>query len=107
MYVATQKGLISTSVGSSIEVPRQVVPRKNFFVYPNPSVGKATLANGLAAGGGEFRLTDGSGKVAWVSQVTSDSQPIDISKLAPGTYYYQLIGSSAGEKNGRLVVGKP
>ncbi|SEI38231.1 Por secretion system C-terminal sorting domain-containing protein [Dyadobacter sp. SG02] len=104
LYVATQKGLISTSVGPSIEVPRQTVPRRNFFVYPNPSVGHVTLANGLAAGGGEFRLTDVNGKVALSGRVTSDSQPLDISKLAPGTYYYLLTGT--GEVTGRLVVGK-
>lgn len=107
VYVATQKGLISTSTGPSIEVPRQKIPQKGFFVYPNPSTGHVTLENGLAAGGGEFRLSDGNGKVALSGRVTSDSQPLDISKLAPGTYYYTLAGSGTGERTGRLVVGKP
>jgi photosystem II stability/assembly factor-like uncharacterized protein len=106
LYVATQKGLISTSINSSIEVPRQTIPRKNFFVYPNPSVGHVTLGNGLAVGGDEFRLSDGSGKIVLSSRVTSDSQPLDISKLAPGSYYYMLTGSGTGDRTGRLLVGK-
>lgn len=107
VYVATQKGLISASAGPSIQVPRQRIPQKGFFVYPNPSIGQVTLANGLAAGGDEFRLSDGSGKVALSGRVTSDSQPLDISKLAPGTYYYSLTGSGTVEHTGRLVVEKP
>ncbi|MBO9613523.1 MAG: T9SS type A sorting domain-containing protein [Dyadobacter sp.] len=107
LYVATQKGLISTSTGPSIEVPRQKILPKDFFVYPNPSIGHVTLANGLAAGGGEFRLSDCNGKVTLSGRITSDSQPLDISRLAPGTYYYTLTGSGAGERKGRLVVEKP
>jgi len=90
LYVATHKGLISTSMGASIEIPRQKIPHRDFFVYPNPSIGQVILANGLAAGGGEFRLRDGSGKVALSGRVTSDSQQLDISRLTPGTYYYTL-----------------
>lgn len=107
LYVATQKGLISTFTGPSIEVPRQKIPYRDFFVYPNPSIGQVTLANGLAAGGGEFRLYDGNGKVAWSGIVSSDSQPLDISKLAPGTYYYTLTGNEAGERKGRLEIARP
>ncbi len=106
LYVATQQGLISTPAGLSTEVPRQKIPR-DFFVYPNPSTGQVTLANGLAAGGGEFRLSDGNGKVALSGRVTSDSQPLDVSKLAPGTYYYTLAGGRAEVQVGRLVVEKP
>lgn len=106
LYVATQKGLISTSLGPSVEVPRQPILAREFFVYPNPAIGSVTLANGLAAGGGDFRLSDASGKVALSGRVNSDSQSVDISKLAPGTYYYVLSGSSAGDTAGRLVIGK-
>ncbi|SDF76921.1 Por secretion system C-terminal sorting domain-containing protein [Dyadobacter soli] len=106
LYVATQKGLLSTPLVTRIDVPRQRIP-KDFYVYPNPSFGQVTLANGLAAGSGEFQLSDANGKVAFTSPVISDSQPLDISKLSPGTYYYTLTGSDEGEIKGRLVVGKP
>lgn len=107
LYVATQRGLISTFTGPSVEVPRQKIPQKDFIVYPNPSISQVMLANGLAAGGGEFRLSDSNGKAALSQRITSDSQPLDISKLAPGTYYYTLTGCGAGESKGRLVVGEP
>ncbi|MCF0071192.1 T9SS type A sorting domain-containing protein [Dyadobacter sp. CY261] len=106
LYVATQHGLISTSLGRSFEIPRQTIPRLDFYVYPNPSVADVTLANGLATGGGQFRLTDDQGRVALSSQITSDNQSLDISELEPGTYFYTITGSGTGDRTGRLVVGK-
>ena len=37
--------------------------------------------------------------------VPSGSQPLDISKLAPGTYYYTITGSGTGERTGRVGGG--
>ncbi|RQO30909.1 hypothetical protein DBR32_09360 [Taibaiella sp. KBW10] len=76
-------------------------------VYPNPAKGKINLswhANSDIESKATFQLNNTLGKVvlqqALTQQEGSNEAVVDVSRLAPGIYYYQL------EANGTIYKGK-
>lgn len=78
------------------------------LVYPNPARSEIIIhaAEGIGAGVyPQFVLRDAVGRPVKGITVGSALQRIDVSTLAPGIYFYQLVYSSGSVlENGRLVI---
>lgn len=64
----------------------------DFHVYPNPAHDKLTVEfDNIPDGRKEIRICDMSGKVVRRKIVNRNSQEIDVSDIAPGTYYIRTV----------------
>ena len=81
-----------------------VVEKNNLTVYPNPSSGLVYITGAVV--NDRIELTDLRGVVVFRSNVTSaESEKLDISSLATGTYLIKISGEK-GTSIRQLVIGK-
>lgn len=64
-------------------------------VYPNPTTGQITIMHPAAQG--MVMIRDVTGKVVLSTMLTADQLQVDVQSWAPGLYFVQLDGVSAGE----------
>lgn len=75
-----------------------------FSVYPNPVISELIIDNRASAEafGSSFSIHDISGKMVYKSDVTSETQTIDVSGLQAGIYYVTI--ESGNTSASRMVI---
>ena len=79
----------------------------DFSVFPNPTSGPLTLVSrNLAkhAAGVHYQLIDNSGKVVQFNNVTDDNVTLDLSKMAAGSYFLQVMTDKEQLEKFKIVV---
>ncbi len=79
---------------SSVRVVNFDDPNAEFSVFPNPATGPLTLVSrdpGRFEAGLQYQLSDGTGKILLTGPVIQDNTPLDLSKLAAGTYHLGVL----------------
>ncbi len=98
--------ILTTTAEEPVEpgVGLSVVEKNNLTVYPNPSSGLVYITGAVV--NDRIELTDLRGVVVFRSNVTSaESEKLDISSLATGTYLIKISGEK-GTSIRQLVIGK-
>lgn len=74
-------------------------------LYPNPASNLLTIKTGQYKAGNNFQIFDAAGRSLKTLPVETETTIIDISKLAPGNYFYRLAGKANTMLNeGKFVV---
>ena len=78
------------------------------FIYPNPNDGSFTLHYSLPSSHGEFLIKDVTGRLLYSTTIsgTEGTQAIDVSTLAKGIYYWEVVSINGIEGKGKLAVIK-
>jgi len=74
-----------------------------FEAFPNPVVHQLTIENSDEAIGHIMRINDGNGREVWSSTVTKNTETIDFSSYAPGTYFLLLSNEGRDIKTFKIL----
>ena len=80
----------------------KVIADQGFSFYPNPAHSVLHLKN--TAGVKQVRIVNSSGRILLEQQVRDLRQSLDISRLDPGIYTLQLLGSTGTREAHRFVI---
>ncbi len=70
---------------------KELTALSNVVIYPNPVVSTTTINN---AAGSTLNVYNMNGSVVFTTIISSESETIDLSKLAIGIYYTEVIGAT-------------
>jgi Zn-dependent metalloprotease len=111
--LAPQKGFnyyrlrIINTDGSYTHSPVRVLgfdAREDFVVFPNPAKGSVTISLGEYVNNARISITDGKGQVVQKGIIQQSSAvQLDISRLAAGTYYVEVMNDKV-KKVQKLVI---
>jgi len=103
------KACASVTIDNSTGVKNVASSSSSASIYPNPAKNEAYIKLNLASANEvSYRITDVTGRILLQDykgrlQTGEHNLSVDISRLSPGTYWYQVtIGTET--QNGKLVV---
>ena len=93
------------SDGQIVNIPKDATwEAGEAIVYPNPAGDVVNVDFSMLYSTATFSLTNISGKTAFVKQLTTNRQSVDISSVPAGTYVFRIFNKKGLDERGKLVV---
>lgn len=105
--ITCQTGLVSIWIVKlgSVNATDEKENDREWKVYPNPTPDYLTISSNKAEGKYDFRISDALGRIVFVRSGLhlNQREPLDLSKLADGIYYYKIQSENDVINVGKVV----
>jgi hypothetical protein len=85
---------------------KEVNPKSNVSLYPNPNNGNFTLSYHLSNPNNTFQIIDVTGRIVYTTPIsgTEGAQSISVSDLSNGIYHWQLLSDKNILDKGKIAI---